>query len=61
MDLSEIVVIPVYVLLAIIVWRVVRLDAWLKPLIDEYRAPSALEKRVAELEERIQRFENQRS
>jgi hypothetical protein len=57
MDFSEIILLPVYILIAVIIWRVLRLDAWLKPLIDEYRTPAALEKKVKELEERILKIE----
>ena len=49
--------IPVYLLIAIIIWRVIRLDAWLKSLIDVYRTPTALESKVKELESRLGELE----
>ena len=58
---SEIILLPVYILIAIIIWRVIRLDAWLKPLIEEYRTPIALEKKVKEIEERIEKIETELS
>ena len=57
MDFSDIMMLPVYILVAIIIWRVLRLDAWLKPLIDEYRTPHALEEKVKELEARLAKIE----
>lgn len=57
MNLSEIMLIPVYILVAVIIWKVIRLDAWLKPLINEYRTPTALERKVKDIEEGIEKIE----
>jgi hypothetical protein len=58
-DSSQIILIPIYLLIALIIWRGIRVDAWLKPLIDEYRSPGSLEKKLADLEARLARLENQ--
>lgn len=55
---ESIIMVPVYLLIAIIIWRVIRLDAWLKPLIDEYRTPTALEGKVKDLEARLNDIES---
>ena len=57
--LEQIMILPIYIFIALIIWRVLRLDAWLRPLIDEYRSPGSLENRINEIEQRLERLEKQ--
>ena len=58
MEIQDIVLIPVYVFIALLIIKILRLDAWIDWFLKLFKAPNYLESRVDAIEKRIEAIEN---
>ncbi len=58
MEIQDIVLIPVYVFIALIIIKILRLDAWIDWFLKLFKVPNYLESRVNDIEKRIEDIEN---
>ena len=57
MQVSDIIMFPVYVFVALLIIKILHLDAWIDWFLKLFRMPNHLEKRVSNLEKRIEQLE----
>ena len=53
MEIQDIILIPVYVFIALLIIKILSLDAWIDWFLKLFKAPNYLERRVNDLEKRI--------
>jgi hypothetical protein len=58
MQLNDIIMIPVYVFVALLIIKILHIDAWIDWFLKLFKIPNYLEKKVADLEKRISRLES---
>jgi len=59
MTLEDIILIPVYVFVALILIRILHLDAWIDWFLRLFKIPNHHETRITALEDRVGRLEAQ--
>lgn len=58
MQLNDIIMIPVYVFIALLIIKILHIDAWIDWFLKLFKVPNFLEKRVTDLENRISKLES---
>lgn len=59
MELQDIILIPVYVFIALLIIKTLSLDAWIDWFLRLFKAPNYLEKRITDLENRVKCLKTQ--
>jgi hypothetical protein len=58
MEIADIILIPVYVFVALLIIKILHIDAWIDWFLKIFKIPNYLERRVTELENRIKKLES---
>jgi hypothetical protein len=58
MEVKDMVLIPIYVFIALIIFKALNLDAWVDWFLKLFKAPNHLEERMSDIERRITDIEN---
>lgn len=58
MELQDIILIPIYVFIALLIIKILRIDAWIDWFLKLFKAPDHLEKKISNIEKRIIELEN---
>ncbi len=58
MEFKDMVLIPIYVFIALTIFKALNLDAWVDWFLKLFKAPNHLEKRISDIERRVAEIEN---
>lgn len=58
MELNDIILIPIYVFIALLIIKILHIDAWIDWFLKLFKIPNYLEKRVTNLENRVSKLES---
>ena len=57
MELQDIILFPVYVFIALLIIKILRLDTWIDWFLRLFKTPNYLEKRIVDIENRVKEIE----